>query len=143
MDRRQVLALWGAVALVGCDSEASARKEATRARLVGTWLRESEDGASKLRRVVVLADDKSFQEFAKITSADGTVESEAHKGEWFFDGTNFKRKYTHLNGAPLSSSKMTFATFRLEPSHNDELVGVDDVRQLKVLYRRVADGTRP
>jgi hypothetical protein len=106
-------------------------------------MRESEDGGTKLRRVVVLARDKSFEELAKIVSADGSVESESHKGEWFFDGTNFKRKYTHLNGAPLSSSRMTFATFRLEPSSTDEIVGVDDVRQLKVTYRRVPDGTRP
>lgn len=137
------MTLVGTICVVGCDSEKSARKDATRAKLVGTWLRESDDGGRKLRRIVALAGDKSFQEFAKIASADGSVETEEHKGEWFFDGTNFKRKYTHLNGVPLSSSRMTYATFRLESSAADEIIGVDDVRQVRVVYRRVPDGTRP
>lgn len=143
MIRRRLIVLSGAAILLGCDSGASDRKDATRARLVGTWLRETEASGQKMRRVIVLSADKSFLEFAKIVAADGAAETEAHKGEWFFDGTNFKRKYTHLNAVPLSSSRMTFATFRLEPSSADEIVGVDDVRQMKVVYRRVPDGTRP
>lgn len=143
IDRRKLLALAGASFLCSCDSEASARKEATRRRLVGTWLRESEDGGIRLRRVVALSADKSFREAARIERPDGSIETESHQGEWFFDGSYFKRKYTHLNNAPLAGSRMTFATFRLEASSPDEIVGIDDARQMKVVYRRVPDGTAP
>ena len=143
IDRRHVLALAGASLPFACDYGASARKEAARQRLIGTWLRELNDGSTQLRRVVVLSADNSFREVAKVARPDGTVEMESHKGEWFFDGTNIKRKYTHLNDIPLSSSRMTFATFRLEPSSDDEIVGVDDIRQVKVTDRRVPDCTTP
>jgi hypothetical protein len=61
----------------------------------------------------------------------------------FLDGTYFKRKYTHLDGKPLSSSRMTFATLRLEPSADDEIVGVDDAQKRTIKYRRVGADTRP
>ena len=143
MKRRNLTISLIAVSLAGCDKEAEARKVATRQRLVGTWLREADQDGIRIRRVVSLAADKSFRELAKITSPDGSVVTESHSGDWFFDGTNFKRKYTHLDGKPLSSSRMTFATFRLEPSTADEIVGVDDVRGLRVTYRRVPPGTTP
>jgi hypothetical protein len=129
--------------VVGCDREAEARKDATRQRLIGTWLREEEQDGIRLRRVVVLSADKSFKEAAKVTAKDGSVETESHSGEWFFDGINFKRKYTHLNDKPLSNSRMTYATFRLEQSSDDEIRGSDDVGNRKVIYRRVAPGTQP
>ena len=72
---------------------------------------------------------------------DGSVFTESHTGEWFFDGINFKRKYTQLNDKPLSSSRMTYATYRMEQSSDDEIRCSDDIENRKVVYRRVAPGT--
>ena len=88
-------------------------------------------------------DTDPFREYAQVSQADGSSRAEENVGEWFFDGTYFKRKYTHLDGKPLSSSRMTFATLRLESSDDDEIVGVDDGHKRTIKYRRVAADTRP
>jgi hypothetical protein len=116
MSRRRFLLFLGGGLIFGCDREAEARKDATRQRRIGTWLREEEQDGVLLRRVVVLSADKSFKETAKVTAKDGSVETESHSGVWFFDGVNFKRKYTRLNDRPLSNSSLTYSTFRLEQS---------------------------
>ena len=126
IDRRTCLLSLAAAILVFCDSDARRKEEVTKKRLLGTWLWELEQDEARIRQVVVLSADRSFKEYGKISRADGSSRSEENVGEWFFDGTYFKRKYTHLDGKPLSSSRMTFATLRLEPSGDDEIVGVDD-----------------
>lgn len=143
MTRRDILLFVPLSLLVGCGQEKNVKAEATRQRLVGTWLREVDEDGMRMRRVVVLSADKSFKEMAKLARKDGTIISASHAGEWFFDGTYFKRKYTEVDGRQQNSSGITLATLRLEPSENDEIVGVDDSRKVTFRYRRVEPGTEP
>jgi hypothetical protein len=50
MIRRRLIVLSGAAILLGCDSAVSDQKDATRPRLVGTWLRQTEASGPKMRR---------------------------------------------------------------------------------------------
>lgn len=143
MDRRTWLLFFASVIAVSCDSDVRRKEEATKKRLIGNWLWELEQDGTRVRQVVVLSADRSFREYAKISRADGSSRAEENAGDWFFDGTYFKRKYTHLDGKPLSSSRMTFATLRLEPSSDDEIIGVDDVQKRTIKYRRVGGDIRP
>lgn len=143
MKRRTWLLLVASGLALSCDSDARRKEEATKNRLVGAWLWELEQDGTQVRQVVVLSADRSFREYGKISRADLSARTEENVGEWFFDGTYFKRKYTHLDGKPLSSSRMTFATLRLEPSGDDEIVGIDDAQKRTIKYRRVGADTRP
>jgi hypothetical protein len=140
--RRLALALAGLLA-AGCEDPNPARTAAGRQRLVGTWLREFEHDSVRVRRVVELGADGNFREMARIALADGKVEQESFNGVWLFDGINFKRKYTHRDGAPLSGSRITYATYRLEAGSDDELVGIDDVQNRVIRYQRAPAGTQP
>jgi hypothetical protein len=112
-------------------------------RLVGTWLREYQEDTVRVRRVLVLEPDGSFQEMATVAAADSPVTEHSHAGAWHFDGTNLKRRYTRMNGRQPSAPTVPFATFELRFQHPDEFIGIDNVRKRQVRYRRVVEGTRP
>lgn len=112
-------------------------------RLVGTWLREYQEGGTSVRRVLVLGPDGHFREMASITEPGASAAQYAHAGEWRFDGTNLKRRYTEISGGLPAAPTVPFATFELRfPSHN-EFIGTDHVHHRQVRYRRVEDGTLP
>ena len=112
-------------------------------RLVGTWLREYQDQTTTVRRVLVLAADAQFREHAVATDGGAAVSEHSHAGEWRFDGTNLKRRYTRMDGKQPSAPTVPFATFELRFSSRDEFVGLDNVRRREVRYRRVVEGTTP
>ena len=111
-------------------------------RLVGTWLREYRDDATNVRRVLVLGADGHFRELATV-DAGAAVSEHVHSGDWTFDGTNLKRRYTQMDGKQPSAPVVPFATFELQFPTPDEFVGVDNVHRREVRYRRVMDGTLP
>ncbi|MCJ0762978.1 hypothetical protein [Variovorax terrae] len=112
-------------------------------RLLGTWLREYEEDGTQVRRVLVLAPDGHFEESARIVESDGTVVEHHHAGEWHFDGTNLKRRYTRVDGKPPSAPAMPYATFEIRFESRNEFTGIDHVRGREVRYQRVAEGTLP
>jgi hypothetical protein len=112
-------------------------------RLVGTWLREYREETTNVRRVLVLEEGGSFREMAAVKPQDGTPVQYLHSGEWLFDGTNLKRRYTLMNGERPAAPVVPFATFEVSFPSNDEFLGVDHVHHREVRYQRVADGTLP
>lgn len=64
-------------------------------------------------------------------------------GEWVFDGTNLKRRYTLINGKPVSAPTVPFATFEIRFSSRTQFIGLDRVRKFEVVYERVSEGTLP
>ncbi|MEO7391535.1 MAG: hypothetical protein ABIU58_05135 [Ramlibacter sp.] len=139
-----LVAILAAALASACDSPPDdASAEGTRQRLVGTWLRDYEDDGVQIRRVLVLAADGHFRELASAARRTAPGESHAHGGEWLFDGTNLKRRYTLIDGKQPSAPTVPFATFELQFQSRNEFTGLDRVRNRKVRYLRVADGTEP
>ena len=146
LGRRGLVAALGLAlfVLTGCDSppgESSA--EAVQQRLAGSWMREYEQEGSKIRRLLVLKADGHFQETARVVDAGGAVTQHVHEGDWLFDGTNLKRKYTLMDGIKPSAPTVPFATFEIRFESNREFVGIDNLRKREVRYQRVAEGSLP
>jgi hypothetical protein len=144
VSRRLWLCAAVGAALTAChnppdDSSAQAVEQ----RLVGTWLREYEEEGVKVRRVLVLESGGRFIEMSRITELDASATEHSHTGDWLFDGTNLKRRYTSVDGRQPAAPVMPYATFELKFPSRNEFVGIDRVRRREVQYRRVADGTTP
>ena len=118
-------------------------QQQTRERLIGTWLREYQEDAIRVRRVLVLESGGGFRESALVTESGAPVAQHAHAGEWRFDGTNLKRRYTRMNGRKPAAPIVPFATFEIHFQSPDEFIGVDNVRRRQLRYRRVVEGTTP
>ena len=128
----------------GCDSApADAAAQEVHEHLVGTWLREYDDQAMVVRRVLVLEPGGSFREMSSVRSGGATVDQHLHEGEWLFDGTNLKRRYLRVDGRLPAAPMVPFATFEVRFASRNEFVGMDNVRKREVRYRRVSEGTLP
>jgi hypothetical protein len=144
MRRRLALLLALAVALgsEGCDNApVDSPVREMQQRLVGTWLREFNEDGVHVRRVLVLEMDGHFGETVRITDVAGVMTEHRHSGEWVYDGTNLKRRYTRMDGAQPSAPLVPYATFEISFPTKAEFVGIDRVRRREVRYQRVADGT--
>lgn len=130
--------------LVACDRPPNdSPDEAVRQRLVGSWLRDYVHDGTRVRRLLVLASDGHFRETARVVDVSGAVTQHAHAGEWTYDGTNLKRRYTSFDGKQPAAPTLPYATFELRFESSREFVGTDNVRKREVRYRRVAEGTMP
>ena len=139
-----LLALVAALGTAACDNApVDSPVQQTQQRLVGTWLREFDEDGVHVRRVLVLEADGHFDEAVRITDAAGAVTEHRHAGEWLYDGTNLKRRYTLMNGKPPSRLNLPFATFQISFETRNEFVGTDHIHRNRIRYRRVADGTQP
>jgi hypothetical protein len=122
------------------DSPADSRTEAVQQQLVGSWLREYSQEGAQVRRLLVLGDDGRFTETARVVDAGGAVTEHAHEGQWTFDGTNLKRRYTNFDGKQPSAPVLPYVTFQLKFESKHEFVGIDNVRKREVHYSRVQPG---
>ena len=142
--RRPWLCAALALLLTGCDSSTGdAPDRELQQRLTGTWLRDFEEDGIRVRRVMVLESDGRFREMTRITDAAGTVTQHNHGGEWHFDGTNLKRRYTSVDGKLPSAPTMPYATFEVSFQSRNEFIGIDHVRKREVRYQRVTDEAQP
>lgn len=124
-------------------------------RLVGSWLRDDEENGTRVRRVLVLQTGGRFAETSKATRAIQVTEfteatpgaavlaQHAHSGDWLFDGTNLKRRYTLIDGRQPSAPTFPYAAFELRFESRNVFIGTDNIRKRQVRYQRVADGTLP
>ena len=144
MQRRAVPLLLAAVAALaaGCDSAADAADE-TRDRLVGTWLRDYEDAGTRVRRILVLEQGGHFREMSLSLGPQEAGVRHAHEGDWLYDGTNLKRRYTRMDGQPVSAPTMPFAAFQIRFNGSHEFIGIDNVRRRELRYQRAPAGTEP
>ena len=138
-----LLALVAALGLAACDTAESARVDATRAKLIGTWLHESDTGGGKHRRLLILGKDGTFTDRIAVVMATSPKEQIEFGGEWSYDGSNLKRRFLRENGRQYSGGNMRFATFPLISVSESELVLDDNIRNEKATYRRVAEGANP
>lgn len=138
-------ACWAACLFVqACDiAPPDEANETVRARLVGTWLRAYEENGTQVRRILVLQADGKFRELVGIVEPGAEALRKAHSGDWLFDGTNLKRRYTLINGEAVRAPAAPFATFELTFPGRSEFVGADHVHKRTVRYQRVDDGTEP
>ena len=133
----------GAISATSCDVSTPKPTTDIRERLVGTWLSELDEDGGRIRSVVTLNQEGKFREVEKIFEPNGQTKLATHTGEWFFDGTNFKRKYTSSNGQSLSNSQFAYVTYAVKSSTNSEFVGADNVRQKEVRFVRADAETQP
>lgn len=127
--------------LAGCEpSPQDASDESVRERLVGHWLRDYDEGALHVRRLLVLQSDGQFRESVRAVDASGQATELVNEGEWLFDGTNLKRRYKLLDGKTISAPFAPFATFEIKFESNREFIGLDHVRKRSVRYQRVQEG---
>lgn len=129
--------------LAGCDNAESVRVEETRAKLVGTWLREVDGQGAKSRRVLTLDGDGRFTDRVLVSAPDGPSKQREFAGEWSYDGKNLKRRYLQENGRQFSGGGMRYATFPLVSVAQSELVVKDTIEGREVSYRRVLGDTQP
>lgn len=144
MHRRELFfATFGAVLTASCGDSSPKPTDDIRQRLVGKWRWELQEDGVSTRSIVTLDQDGKFRELEEIFETNGPMKQVTHTGEWFFDGINFKRKYTHLNGQPLSNAQFAYATYAIKSSTKNEFAGVDNVRRTVVHFSRVEAGTQP
>ena len=139
--RRAGLLVAAAWLLGGCEERLSEEDNAQ--KLHGTWLRETEDGGVRARRILVLQADGAFQEKVRIIDSAGQATEQQHAGTWIYDGTNLKRKYTLMNGQPPSRLNLPFATFEIRFETRNEFVGIDHIHGNRIRYQRVGPETKP
>ena len=145
MRRRLVFScLWLALPLLaaGCDAEPAAHEE-IRERLVGSWLRDYEERGTRIRRVLLLQHDGRFREVSRSLGPEEAGVRHEHEGQWLYDGTNLKRRYTLMDGKPVSAPTMPFAAFQIRFNGSHEFIGLDNVRRRELRYQRVTAGTQP
>jgi hypothetical protein len=142
--RRRWLSALLATVLGACDSpHDELSRHDTEQRLVGTWLREYTEDGVNVRRVLVLEPGGRFREMARAGGAGVPLAEHSHAGEWLFDGTNLKRRYTSMDGEQPSAPTVPFATFEIRFPSRNEFIGIDRVHRREVAYRRVPEGTQP
>jgi hypothetical protein len=128
--------------LAACSGPpADSPADAVQQQLVGSWLRDYTQDGAQVRRLLVLADDGRFLETARVVDASGAVTEHAHAGQWTFDGTNLKRRYTSFDGKQPAAPMLPYVTYQLKFESRYEFVGIDNVRKREVHYSRVQPGT--
>ncbi|WP_213955785.1 MULTISPECIES: hypothetical protein [unclassified Variovorax] len=110
---------------------------------MGTWLSESDDEGIRTRTVIALAEAGEFDEVEKIDDGKGTARETRTGGEWSFDGTNFKRKYTRKDGQPLPMNYFATTTYAINMIGDDRFFGVDNLRHRTVSFARAHGSVRP
>jgi hypothetical protein len=140
---RRALALLALLAAIaGCDTAPDTTDE-VRGHLVGTWLRDYEQDGTHIRRTLELAPDGHFRELSRSLGPQDIGTRHAHEGEWLYDGTNLKRRYTRMDGQPVSAPTMPYVAFQIRFNGNHEFVGTDNVRHRELRYERAPPGTEP
>jgi hypothetical protein len=140
MRRRLLLSL--ALLAAGCDSAPDPADE-VRGRLVGTWLRDYEQDGTRVRRTLVLEPDGRFREMSRSLGPKEIGTRHSHEGEWLYDGTNLKRRYTLMDGEPVSAPTMPYVAFQIRFTGSHEFIGIDNVRHRELRYQRAPAGTEP
>ena len=141
LKRRLVATALSSLMLVACNNAPyDAPAHEVQQRLVGNWLREYDQEGARIRRLLVLEADGRFSETALVVDAGGTITEHAHAGQWTFDGTNLKRRYSSFNGKQPHAPTLPFATFAIRFVSRQEFVGVDNLRKREVHYQRVEPG---
>lgn len=111
-----------------------------KARLVGTWFVESQEHGGIVRRILTLQADGHVTETVRLVAPSGASDVQSREGEWFFDGVNLKRKYTYVDGKPLTNAHFVYETYALKSVTASELVASSNVGRGEVRLKRDESG---
>lgn len=140
MDRTLTVPLVFLAALLTACEDPQVRD--VKARLVGTWVAESMEHGGVARRVLTLEASGHAKETVRITASGGASASESREGEWSFDGVNLKRRYTHVDGKPLTNAHFIYQTHELKSVTDTELVASSNVGRGEMRLRRKESAAR-
>ncbi len=140
---RAALAIALAALSAACSPGPDDDADQVRERLAGTWQRDYEERGTQVRRILLLEPGGRFREQSLTLGPKEAGTRHAHEGEWLYDGTNLKRRYTLMDGEQPAAPTVPFATFQIRFAGSHEFTGVDHVHKREIRYRRVPDGTRP
>lgn len=121
--------------LAGCED---AHTTDTKSCLVGTWIAESTREGATTRRTMTIQPDGRVKEAIHVAASSGVLNDQLLEGEWSFDGANFKRKYTYVDGTPLTNVNFIYETYELRSVTNSSLVAVSNVGRGEIRFQRVA-----
>jgi hypothetical protein len=134
MIREATLALLAAACiLAGCE-EPQVRE--VKGRLVGTWVGESQEHGGIARRTLTLQSNGEVTETVRLVASGGASEGQSRRGEWSYDGVNLKRRYTFVDGKPLTNAHFIYETHELKSVTASELVASSNVGRGHVRLRR-------
>jgi len=125
--------------VAACDDPAT---RDVKERLAGTWFTESQEHGGIARRELTLETDGHLKETVRLVAPNGASRIESREGEWFFDGENLKRKYTYVDGKPLTNAHFIYETHELKSVTASELVASSKVGRGEVRLKRVPAGGR-
>ena len=114
-----------------------------RLQLEGRWLRDYRQEDARVQRLLTLEANGRFYEQATVFHPDGAITEHAHEGQWVFDGTNLKRKYSSFDGKKPSAPTLPYITHQIRFESRQEFIGIDNVRQREVRYHRLREGLAP
>ena len=126
----------GAIAgalLMACEDPRTGR---VKDQLVGTWFAESADHGDITRRVLTMQADGHVHETVRFRASNGASDDHTREGEWSFDGANFKRKYTYVDGKPLTNAYFIYETYELRSVTDTELVAASKAGRGEVRFQR-------
>ena len=111
-----------------------------KARLVGTWFVESQEHGGIARRTLTLEANGHVKDTVRLVAPSGASDVQSREGEWFFDGVNLKRKYTYVDGKPLTNAHFIYETYELKSVTASELVASSNVGRGEVHLKRDESG---
>lgn len=79
-----------------------------------------------------------MKETVHLVAPSGASNTELREGEWFFDGANLKRKYTYVDGKPLTNAHFIYETHELKSVTSSELVASSSVGRGELRLKRDA-----
>lgn len=130
---RPLIALLAAGMLAACEDS---QTRGVKARLVGTWISESKEHGGVAQRALTLQADGRVKEVVRIIAPNGASDLNSRDGEWFFDGVNLKRKYTYVDGRPLTNAHFIYETHELKSVTASELVAGSNVGRGELRFKR-------
>lgn len=135
MRLRVLVSISAVLLLLACEDS---HTRSTKSRMVGTWVAETQEHGGRAQRVLTLNADGRVTDSVQLVATGGTSKVEEREGEWFFDGLNFKRKYTYIDGKPLTNAHFIYETYELKSVSESELIGSSSMGRGEIRFRRRA-----
>lgn len=106
-------------------------------KFIGKWTSKSISKNPQSISITSINQDGAFIEMEKFNKDNATQEPAMHEGEWFFDGINFKRKYTKLNNKPLSNSQFGYVTCTVKSLTKSEFLCIDNSQKDTIRFTKI------
>ncbi len=108
------------------------------ARLVGKWEHTLQTSEWLLQQTTELKDNRKFTQHAVYKGPDGAVLADnTSSGDWSFDGTHFKRVFTHINNQKLKPNRQVRMEQKILSLSDSSFDFFDPETQKKLVFNRV------